>query len=417
LGYVGIPVLNRCAAADYSVVGADIDPETVDRVANGKHPATDSTLPPKTISSLVETTTSNAAAVTAADIVVVTVPTPIDEQKHPDFTALKSVIADVAAAADDEKLVVVESTVPPGTCESVVQPIFEDHDLVCGSDIFLAHAPERLDPNNDEWQIESIPRVVGALSPKGRDRAADFYESILEANIHQAPSIETAEASKIIENAFRDVNIAFVNELAKAFDSYAIDAKEAIDLAATKPYGFMPFYPGAGVGGHCIPVDPYLLLNNSQYQDVDQPFLHKARVVNEGMPQYLVERTAILADELEVDDAPEVLLLGVSFKSDIEDTRGSPYFKIRDHLVNAGFETLTYDPWVPEHSTVEDPYQSSDIAVVVTAHEAFEGLDMDRFAEAGVAGVVDGRNMFDVERVTDAGLSYLGIGRGMHLVE
>lgn len=415
LGYVGLPVVERCATAGYQVIAADIDKEKVEAIGKGDNPLTGEAILSPDADTRIDSTTDNHVAVREADIIVVTVPTPIDENKQPNFTALKSVTGDIAASANGEELIIVESTVPPGTSDRLLKPLLEDHGLEVGEDIFLAHSPERIDPNNESWPLEKIPRVVGAISNDGCRRAVDFYESILESDIHTASSIEIAEASKILENTFRDINIAFVNELAQLFDNFNINIHEVIDLAATKPYGFMPFYPGAGVGGHCIPVDPYLLINGKKYEGFNRGFLQQARSINEQMPQYLIKQTESLTSQLDIEaEYPEVLLLGVAFKPDIDDIRGSPYFPIRDGLLNSGFDIETYDPWIPEHSSVESPYCGSDIVVVVTAHSVFESISIAELADEGVTGIIDGRNMFDYKEITKKGLAYAGIGKGVY---
>jgi nucleotide sugar dehydrogenase len=260
--------------------------------------------------------------------------------------------------------------------------------------------------------MKDLPRVIGAVTETGRDRAVSFYDSLLDAAVHPVGSPSVAEASKIIENAFRDVNIAFVNEVARSLSELEIDAIESLDAAATKPFGFMRFEPGAGVGGHCIPVDPYLLIDQAQQSGFDHQLLKLSRDINDGMPSYVVDQTVRALNGAEIlPKGSEILLLGRAFKGEIDDTRNSPSYAIESELSEYGCEVDIYDPFVPEESTVETPYTGADAVVLVTDHTEFEALELGDIADAGTEVFVDGRNVFTPEDAVDLSIEYVAIGR------
>lgn len=409
LGAVGSTLARHASSRGHRVRCVDIDESVVARVNEGTYFAVD-------LDERLSAATSGETVVPASDVVVVAVPTPLDTNYAVDLGAVRAASRDLAAALDlggEPTLVVVESTVPPGTTETVVRPILEEAGATVGEDVHLATAPERIDPGNDEWPLGDIPRVVGAVTDEGRDRAVDVYETLLDAAVHPVESPAVAEAAKIIENAFRDVNIAFVNEIAVSLGELGIDAAAALDAAATKPFGFMRFSPGAGVGGDCIPVDPYLLIERAERAGFDHRFLKFAREVNEGMPEYVVDQTVRALNEAGIlPNGASALLLGRSFKPGLRDDRNSPYHAIADGLSEYGVETSLYDPHWPDESVDGGPYVDADALVLVTDHDGFADLDFERYADLGVGVVVDGRNAFDPDEVTGAGLVYAGIGRG-----
>jgi len=351
---------------------------------------------------------------TVADVVVIAVPTPLDSSYTVDLSALRAATRDVAAGLDDATgtpLVVVESTVPPRTTDTVVARILESAGHAVGEDVYLAHAPERIDPGDEEWPVEGLPRVVGAVTADGREVADAFYQEFLDAEVHVVGSPGVAEAAKIIENAFRDINIAFVNEIALLLEGLGVDATEALDAAATKPFGFMRFEPGAGVGGHCIPVDPHLLIDRANQSGFDHRMLKLARDINERMPERVARKTieALNAARVPPYDAT-VLLLGKAFKPDVSDTRNSPYFDLNAELDRYDCTVETYDPMLEGESTVDSPYVDADAVVLVTAHEELTDLDPQGLAANGVTVLIDGRNALNSERIERAGITYVGVG-------
>ncbi|WP_436909438.1 nucleotide sugar dehydrogenase [Halosimplex marinum] len=410
VGFVGKEVAELAADRGRSVTCVDIDPEVVERIESEEYLAVEDW-------SSVSATTDGAAVASEADTCIVTVPTPLDDARRVDLTPLRAAAETIGEGlrsreASEPCLVVVESTVPPGTVRRELAEVFDTYGLTAGTDYYLGAAPERVDPGNDAWPLERIPRVVGALTDGGRDRIEAFYDGLLDAEVHPVDSVEIAEVSKIIENAFRDINIAFANEIAVSLDSLGIDAGSAIEAADTKPFGFMAFEPGAGVGGHCIPVDPHLLIGEAEDAGFTHELLTVARTINNQMPEYVADLTvdALTRERVFPQDA-EVLLLGRAFKPDIADDRNSPYFPLRESLAEYDVDVETYDPVLEAERSVDSPYQSADAVVVVTDHDEFDGLDPERFAALGVSAVVDGRDVFDAEAVEAAGLRYEGVGR------
>jgi UDP-N-acetyl-D-glucosamine dehydrogenase len=252
LGYVGLPLAVQAALRGYTVYGLDNDKEKIKKINSGKTPIKeeflDLNLPKVNIHA-----TSNAGIIKKCDISIVCVPTPVNEQKFPDLSPVRGAIESIIKNFKKGQLVIIESTINPGVCEEVIEPMFREAGKIVNKDYYLAHCPERINPGDPKWNVTNINRVVGAFDKKGLQDAADFYENIVDGQIMQMNSIREAEAVKIVENSFRDINIAFVNELAKSFDKLGIDVVEVIKGAATKPFAFMPHWPSCGVGGHCIP--------------------------------------------------------------------------------------------------------------------------------------------------------------------
>lgn len=403
LGYVGREVAAAASEAGFSVIGVDTDPGVIADIKSQKL---------LTNVDFDRVTTDGAEAVTDADIIIAAVPTPVNDEKIVDLTALKAITDLVAAAQYDEPpLYIVESTIPPGTISDIVVPKMEEAGKDIGEDIFVAHAPERINPGT-EWSIIDIPRVVGAVSDNGSNQALDFYENLIDAEIHETSSPAVAEASKIIENAYRDVNIAFVNEIALALDHLDIDVSAALDAADTKPFGFKRFNPGTGVGGHCVPIDPYFLIRKSASEGFNNRFLKYAREVNDSMPSHIAQKTIKALNEAEIlPKKSRVVLLGAAFKSNVEDTRNSPYYDLKSELEEYGVTVETYDPNLPDLSTVETPYISADAVILVTAHDEFQSLSFDQLASCEVEILVDGRNVYSPNTVRDSGLHYIGVGR------
>ena len=288
--------------------------------------------------------------------------------------------------------------------------------LRAGKDFQLSHCPERINPGDEKWTVETINRVVGSLTAKGLRQSLAFYRSIItKGKITPMASIKEAEAVKIVENSFRDVNIAFANELAMSFKVLGIDIVNVIKGASTKPFGFMAHYPGAGVGGHCIPVDPYYLIEHARKNGFEHKFLMVAREINSNMPKYTVE---MLERELESKNLPtgkgKIAILGVSYKANIDDTRESPSFVIYQELMEKGYEPVMFDPYTKgEHvkKTIEETLDGAIGAIVATGHKEFVDLLPEFFIEHGVKAVIDGRNCLNKKMFESSELAYSGIGR------
>ena len=332
LGYVGLPVACLCAYK-YKVIGADIDKDKISSLKKGECPVKDKELERKIkeLKGKIGFTSDVGKAVSQSDIVIICVPTPVDKNHIPDLTALKSAADSVSKAMKENTLVIIESTIFPGTTEEVVSPIMEKS----GKKFLLAHCPERIDPGNNDFTIERIDRVVGGINKESSDRAYEFYDSIISSgSVIQLSNVKAAEATKMMENTFRDINIAFVNEMAKSFDKAGIDIVEVIKGASNKPFAFMAHYPGAGVGGHCIPVDPYYLIEKAKSIGFSHKFLSLAREINNSMPAYTVE---VLENELKKLKASiknaKVGVLGLAYKADVDDTRERAALKVIEILI------------------------------------------------------------------------------------
>ena len=301
LGYVGLPLAVRAVERGYAVVGFDTHQEKIARINRQECPIEDASLE-ALLKRFPFEATDRPGRLNEADIVLICVPTPVDEMYYPDLEPVISAATLSATHLKPGALVVLESTVNPGVSEEVIMPLFEKHGHRIGKDVFLAHCPERINPGDEKWNVTNIPRVVGSVDAPGLEKALEFYRSIVDGEIRPMKSIREAEAVKVVENSFRDINIAFVNELARSFDVLGIDVKDVIQGAATKPFSFMPHYPSCGVGGHCIPVDPYYLIERAKKSGFDHRFLKIAREINNAMPAYSVypEFACTVADEGEV---------------------------------------------------------------------------------------------------------------------
>ena len=287
LGYVGLPLACLCAKKGYSVIGIDVDQDKIDKINSGISPINDEYVNENLKKGTIQAT-DDFSEIKKAEYVIVCVPTPVNEKHLPDLSYVKNSSKSISNHLQKNQVVIVESTVYPGTTEEVVLPLLEESGLKAGQDFFLAHCPERIDPGNKKWTIEKIPRVVGGINNKSTEMAAELYMNLIDAEIIKIKSSKEAEATKIMENTFRDVNIAFINEMAKSFDKAGIDIIEVIKGASSKPFAFMPHYPGAGVGGHCIAVDPYYLIDNAKNYNFNHEFLKLARKINDSMPEYAV---------------------------------------------------------------------------------------------------------------------------------
>ncbi|MFH1257092.1 MAG: nucleotide sugar dehydrogenase [Candidatus Diapherotrites archaeon] len=417
LGYVGLPLALRCAEKGLDVHGFDVSESIVKALNNGKSHIKDDALEKKAAQLKGKIFASSDEKVLAkAETIVVCVPTPVDEKHLPDLSFVESACKAVAKSLRKGMLVVVESTVSPGTVRGVCLPLLEKSGLKAGKDFFLAHCPERIDPGNKKWPVEKIPRVLGGISEQCAGKAKAFYGKIIDAEIVVLNSVEAAEAVKITENTFRDINIAFVNELARSFDKLGIDVKEVIKGASTKPFGYMPFYPGPGVGGHCIFCDPYYLIETAKNKGFEHKFLLLAREINNSMPAFVFEKTAeALAASGKKLEGSKIALLGLAYKPDVDDLRESPSLKILELLKKGKANVRVFDPFIPSKSNVgslNDAIKGADAIVLATNHSVFiEALSPKKLKAAGISVVVDARNALDKEGIVSEGITFRGIGR------
>lgn len=395
LGYVGLPLAVEYAAKGFSTIGIDLDEDRVRQLNSGENYVDD--LEDAVVRRLVEREKLRATASfdlsEEVDVFLICVPTPVTETNEPDPSYIEAATRAIAPHLRPGHLVILKSTSYPGTTEDVVQPILEREgaktDLVLGEDYFLANSPERIDPGNEEYTTSNTPVVVGGVTEACTDLAAQAVGEIVE-EVHPVSNPKVAEMEKLLENIFRSVNIALVNELAQLCDRIGgVSMWEVIRAAATKPFGFMPFYPGPGLGGHCIPIDPHYLSWLARKYDFETSFITLSARINEGMPFYVVESVveAIARRPVSLGDA-SVLVLGVAFKQNVDDTRRSPAETIIKLLRQKGVETIRYhDPHVPSYSVtlsngnrLEVPsvdltpevLQAHDATVIVTDHNAFD---------------------------------------------
>lgn len=414
LGYVGLPLL--CAVAKskkYKVVGYNHSIKNVAMVQKKQCPINDD-LCEKELKELELEVSIDPEILSGSDIFVICVPTPVLEDYIPDYGPLIESAELVAKYLKKGNLVIVESTVNPGTCDEVVMPILLESGLKEG-EFTLAHCPERINPGDPKWNLYNIPRNIGAFPEKKVSQVAKFYETILDSKINKVSSLKVAEATKIVENTFRDVNIAYVNELARSFDAMGIDLVETLHGASNKPFAFMAHWPGRGVGGHCIAVDPYYLISRAAKSGFNHEFLKIAREVNNGMPKYTVGRLQEALNDLKMPvKGTKVLLLGLSYKENIADLRESPCLEIKKILEKRGADLKIYEPYVADMSNVsslEEGLKDVSAIVLCTAHKEFLKLNNILKNYPNIKVIVDGMNKLDKQKVTDLGIMYRGIGR------
>jgi UDP-N-acetyl-D-glucosamine dehydrogenase len=394
-GYVGLPLAKVFADAGHRVVLVESNAAKVEAVRRGESYIAD--VPSEGLRALVESgsieVTSDYDTLKEAQAILIALQTPLSPQREPDLTIVLDAVEDIAPRLQKGQLVVLESTTYPGTTRERLLPILERGGLKAGEDFHLAFSPERVDPGRGDWTTKNTPKIVGGITPACTERAVELYSSALET-VHPVSSPEAAELTKLLENIFRSVNIALVNELAQLCDRMGIDVWEVVGAAATKPFGFMSFQPGPGLGGHCMPIDPFYLTWKAREYDFYTEFIELAGKVNENMPYWCLAKIArALNSQEKALKGSNVLLLGVSYKADIEDTRESPALKLIELLQAEGADVTYHDPYVeslPERGLSSIPLDpaAADCVVIVTAHS---GIDYDELVEKAPL-VVDLRN-------------------------
>ncbi|WHY77374.1 nucleotide sugar dehydrogenase [Neobacillus sp. WH10] len=402
LGYVGLPLAVEKAKAGFKTIGFDIQESKVKMVNDGKNYIGDvvnEDLEEIVMSGLLSAT-SDFAQVAKADCVCICVPTPLDEHQQPDISYVRASAESIVPFMHKDMLIVLESTTYPGTTEELLKPILEKSGLKCGEDFYLAFSPERVDPGNLIYKTKNTPKVVGGITPKCTDVAAVLYESILEAPIHRVSSPAIAEMEKILENTYRNVNIGLVNELSILCNKMGINFWEVVDAAKSKPYGFQAFYPGPGLGGHCIPLDPYYLSWKAREYGFHTSMIESSMMVNDRMPEYCVERASkILNRYKKAMNGSRVLVLGVAYKQDIDDYRESPALRVIEELEKEGAEVVYFDPYVLEyrdHGKIKkgeseltaELIEGADLVIVTTAHTL---VDYD-FVQQHAKAIFDTKN-------------------------
>jgi UDP-N-acetyl-D-glucosamine dehydrogenase len=397
LGYVGLPLAVEYAKAGYKVTGIDLSKEKIQSLNRGVSYIQD--VPTAEVEKLVQSkrlsATDDFSVVAELDTINICVPTPLRKTKDPDMSYIVSSCESIAKHFHAGTLVILESTTYPGTTDELVRPILERPDIRVGLEFFLCFSPERVDPGNPQFQTRNIPKVVGGTTPACTEIGKLFYEQALE-NVVPVSSTQAAEMAKLLENTFRMINIGLVNELAQMCSRMGINVWEVIDAAATKPFGFMPFYPGPGLGGHCIPIDPFYLSWKSKQAGIEARFIELAGYINGQMPHFVVDKIQWALNEQEKPlKGSHVHILGAAYKRDIDDVRESPALDIIHLLMKTGARITYEDPYIPtlEHEGL--PFRSepglaerADCAVIVTDHRSFDYPALARQAKL----IVDTRN-------------------------
>lgn len=383
LGYVGLPLAVEKAKAGFKTIGFDVQDKKVEMVNAGQNYIGD--VVNEDLSAMVSkgllSATSDFSFIKDVDFVAICVPTPLDTYQQPDISYVKASTEEIAKYMTKGTMVVLESTTYPGTTEELVKPILENGSgLKCGVDFYLGFSPERVDPGNLIYKTKNTPKVVGAIGEDALEVIATMYRAVLESDVHTVSSPAIAEMEKILENTYRNINIGLVNELAMLCHKMNINLWEVIEAAKSKPYGFQAFYPGPGLGGHCIPLDPYYLSWKAREYGFHTSMIESSMMINDRMPEYCVERASnILNRNKKSLNGSKVLVLGVAYKQDIDDYRESPALAVIDILKNMGAEVKFFDPYIQEYKYKGKKFQgekeltkellnSSDLVVITTSH-------------------------------------------------
>ena len=400
LGYVGLPLAVEFAHAGYSVLGYDVSERVCKLINDGHSHIKD--VPAKAVADLVKSgklqATTDAAKLGEVDAISIAVPTPLAKTRDPDMSYVLAATETVARNARPGQVIVLESTTYPGTTRELLQPAIEARGFTVGQDIFVAFSPERVDPGNTRWHTKNTPKVVGGITPACSEVAAALYHACIDTVV-PVSSPEAAELTKLLENTFRSVNIGLVNEMAIVCDKLGVDVWEVIDAAGTKPFGFMKFTPGPGIGGHCIPLDPHYLAWKMRTLNYKTRFIDLASEINSEMPAYVVDKVGdALNDERKAVNGSRVLVIGIAYKKDIDDVRESPALDVIRLLEEQGADVVYHDPYVPEfqedgirHTGValtDDEIKKADAVVIVTDHSS---IDYQRLVNRA-ALVIDTRN-------------------------
>jgi len=454
LGYVGLPIACLCAKGGYKTIGFDNNGDTIDRLKRGESHIRDTSVEnlfSEAIASGNFIPTRDSSALLDSSIYLICVPTPVNSENKPDLKPLLNAINTIAPFIEKGDLIVVESTVFPGTCEDFIAPLLTElTGFECNGEISLVHCPERVNPGDVFWSAENIPRVLGGMDESGSRLAANFYASILGGDVLSVQSvrealrpkfslsasnklktksialgsvtlmrsIRDAEAVKVMENTVRDVNIAFMNELAQISDALNLDIVDIIDGMSTKPFGKGPYYPGAGVGGHCIAVDPEWLNSASVKAGYLPKLIQTSRAVNNYMPRYVVHllRQSLNRCEINLKEA-KIAVLGVAYKKNVDDDRESPFYEIKEILLNSGATVSVYDSWFSSENTslnLNASLLGCDAIILVTDHDdMMEELSNIDYRSLGIRVIIDGRNALNFNEIPGE-VIYRGIGRCRH---
>ena len=412
LGYVGLPLIIEFCLKGFDAIGFEVDETKTGEINAGRSYIVDVTS--ENVKKCVDdgklTATTDFSKLNDCDVIIICVPTPLRKTKDPDMSYILTAGGEIQKYMRRGQLIILESTTYPGTTDEVLLPMFEEKGFKLDEDFLLAFSPERVDPGNPQFQTHNIPKVVGGVGKDSTEAAAFLYGQIVE-NVHAVSSARVAEAAKLWENTFRAINIGMANEMAKVCNALGIDTWEVVGAAATKPFGFMPFYPGPGIGGHCIPLDPHYLSWKARQHGFDSQFISLAEQVNSTMPNYVVElASTALNDDKKAVNGSKILILGVAYKKDIDDMRESPALSIIDLLRADGADVFYHDPFVAEvtfdhaytigdgeplynKELTDDLISGADCVIICTEHSP---VDYDRVCNLASL-VVDTRNALSSE--------------------
>ncbi len=396
LGYVGLPLAVEKAKAGFKTIGFDIQSEKVELVNKGHNYIGD--VVDKDLKDLVQegklSATTDFSFARDADFIAICVPTPLDDHQQPDISYVKSSAEEIAKYLTKETIIVLESTTYPGTTEELLKPILERSGLRCGKDFYLGFSPERVDPGNAIYKTKNTPKVVGGVGTDATEVIAAMYRAVLEGEVHTVSSPAIAEMEKILENTYRNINIGLANEMAILCDKMSINYWEVVDAAKTKPYGFQAFYPGPGLGGHCIPLDPYYLSWKAREFGFHTSMIESSMMVNDKMPEYCVERASkILNRQKKALNGSKVLVLGIAYKQDIDDYRETPAIDVINILKASGAETDFFDPFIKTFKSDGKLYsgldninpkviKGYDLVMITTAHTSIDYEMVQKNAKA-----------------------------------
>lgn len=378
LGYVGLPLAHAFVNNSFSVLGFDVDEVKVNKLKNSESYI--KYIPATQIAEMNNTgrfqATVDPTQLKDVDVIIICVPTPLTKHREPDMSYVVSTTEAIQPHLKRGHLVILESTTYPGTTEEILKPILEKSGLICGQDFFLGYSPEREDPGNINYKISSIPKVVGGDDPDTLQMCVALYEAIA-AGVVQVSSVKTAEAVKLTENIFRSVNIALVNELKIVFEKMGIDVWEVIEAAKSKPFGYMPFYPGPGLGGHCIPIDPFYLTWKAHEYGISTRFIELAGQINTSMPLRIVQRLAEALDDRFARGLKKskLLILGIAYKKNVDDMRESPALEIMEILKERGSEVFYYDPFIPEIEKTREHMELAGVKSIECTADILKEMD------------------------------------------
>lgn len=396
LGYVGLPLAVEKAKAGFRTIGFDVQAEKVAKVNSGENYIGD--VVGSDLEQLVRegmlSATSDFSFIKDVDFVAICVPTPLDSHQQPDISYVENSARSIAEHLHPGMMVVLESTTYPGTTEELIKPILEATGLKCGQDFYLGFSPERVDPGNLIYKTKNTPKVVGAIGEDAQEVIAAMYEAVLQNKVFRASSPAVAEMTKILENTYRNINIGLINELAILCNRMKIDLWEVIEAAKTKPFGFTPFYPGPGLGGHCIPLDPYYLSWKAREYGFHTSMIESSMMVNDRMPEYCVGRAGDILNRFRKSlNGSKVLVLGVAYKQDIDDYRESPALRVIENLEKKGACVKFFDPFIPKYrfkgqwhegetELTAELLEDSDLVVVTAAHTNVDYAFVQKHAKA-----------------------------------